>query len=331
MEVSHGGHLSHGHRIGDKNISETAHRFNSVPYHVDLATNLIDYDEVEKLAHQHRPRILVVGGSSYCRHIDFARLRNIADQVGALVHYDMSHFCGLVASGVFPSPFPYCDVVTTTSYKTLRGPQGALIIFRRWMEDAINTTVFPRFQCGPNYRSVAAMVVALKQARTEEYRREQQLYLDTAATLSRELLSKGHHLLTGGTDSHMMLVDLRKDGISGFEVESVLRQVNIIANQNPLPGNKGLRFSGLRLATTPMVIRGLQHSQGFVHVAELVHRGIELTKALSKEFKNSEAQQSRRTFLHFLGGSVQCKELRDDVTALARQYPLPSYLYQSLL
>ncbi|EAQ85465.1 hypothetical protein CHGG_09479 [Chaetomium globosum CBS 148.51] len=176
------------------------------------------------------------------------------------------------------------------------------------------------------------MAVALKQARTEDYRREQQLYLDTAATLSRELLSKGYHLLTGGTDSHIMLLDHRKDRISGFEVESVLRQVNIIANQNPLPGDKGLRFSGLRLATTPMVIRGLQDSKGFVQVAELVHRGIELTKALSMEFKNSEAQRSRRNLLHLLGGKVvQCNELKNDVTALARQYPLPSYLYQSLL
>ncbi|KAK3935391.1 SHMT-domain-containing protein [Diplogelasinospora grovesii] len=339
MELSHGGHISHGHQIADRKISETAHRFDSIPYHVDPLTGLIDYEEVSKLAQHHRPRIIVAGGSAYCRHIDFARLRSIADRVDALIHYDMSHFCGLVASGVFPSPFQFCDVVTTTPYKTLRGPQGALIIFRRWMEDAINSTVFPRYQCGTSYRNIAAMTVALRQARTEESRREQGLFLQAATVLSQGLLERGYRLVTGGTDCHMMLVDLRSEGISGYRVENVLGLINILANQNAIPGDVGLRFTGLRLATPPMIIRGME-ADNFAYIAELVHRGIELAKRLSGEFESEErdgSEQARRSskknFLQFLGSRChqpQVLKLKDDVITLSRRYPLPSFLYRDL-
>lgn len=334
MELSHGGHISHGHQIGGRSVSDTAHRFRSIPYHVDLSTGLIDYNEVASLAAEYRPRIIVAGGSSYCRHVDLKELRRIAYEVGALLHYDMSHFCGLVASGVFPSPFEFCDVVTTTTYKTLRGPQGALILFRKWMEDAINSTVFPRYQCGSSYRTIAAIAVALNQARTEDSKKEQGLFLKGAAVLSEELMKRGYSLLTGGTDCHMMLINLRDKSVAGYEAQCVLEEVNILANQNPIPGDTGIHFTGLRLATTPMVARGMTAGD-FIHTAELVHRSIELARKLGKEFAEFEQGPGRskkrfRQFVQTRGQTPELLALKADVAEFAAAFPWPGYLYECL-
>lgn len=267
MNLSEGGHLSHGSPV---NIS--GKYFHIVPYVVNPVTERIDYDTMEKTALDCRPKLIVVGASAYSRIIDFPRCREIADKVGAYLMVDMAHIAGLVAAGVHPSPVPYADVVTTTTHKTLRGPRGGMILCRESLAKAIDKAIFPGTQGGPLMHIIAAKAVALGEAMTEEFKTYQRQIVKNAAALATALQAKGLRLVSGGTDNHLMLLDLRGTDITGKELEKRLDEVHITANKNTVPNDPQSPFitSGLRLGTPAVTSRGFREPEmeqiaGFIH------------------------------------------------------------------
>lgn len=253
MSLAHGGHLSHGSPV---NIS--GKYFNIVPYFVDENTGRIDYEAVRALAKEHRPKLILAGASAYPRVIDFAKFREIADEVGAYLMVDMAHIAGLVAAGLHPSPVPYADVVTTTTHKTLRGPRGGMILCREEYAKQIDKAIFPGTQGGPLMHIIAAKAVALGEALTPEFINYQKNVAQNAQTLANALLAQGLHLVSGGTDNHLMLLDLRGTGLTGKELEKRLDEVHITANKNAIPNDPESPFitSGLRLGTPAVTSRG---------------------------------------------------------------------------
>ena len=253
MNLAHGGHLSHGSPV---NIS--GKYFNIVPYGVDDNRQMIDYDEMEKIALECKPKLIVVGASAYSRVIDFARCREIADKVGAYLMVDMAHIAGLVAAGEHPSPVPYADVVTTTTHKTLRGPRGGMILCREEYAKQIDKAVFPGTQGGPLMHIIAAKAVALGEALTPEFKAYQHQVVANAAVLADALMDEGVNLVSGGTDNHLMLLDLRSMDLTGKELERRLDEVHITANKNAIPNDPQSPFvtSGIRLGTPAVTSRG---------------------------------------------------------------------------
>ena len=253
MNLAHGGHLSHGSPV---NIS--GKYFNIVSYGVSEETQTIDYDEVERLALESRPKLILAGASAYPRVIDFARFRQIADRVGAYLMVDMAHIAGLVAAGLHPSPVPYADVVTTTTHKTLRGPRGGMILCREELAKAIDKAIFPGTQGGPLMHIIAAKAVAFGEALQPAFRVYQEKILENAQALATGLLNRGYRLVSGGTDNHLMLLDLRDRDITGKELEARLDAVHITANKNAVPGDTRSPFitSSVRLGTPAVSSRG---------------------------------------------------------------------------
>ena len=258
MSLAHGGHLSHGSPV---NIS--GKYFNIVPYGVSDETQTIDYDAVEKLALECKPKMILAGASAYPRTIDFKRFKEIADKVGAYLMVDMAHIAGLVAAGVHPSPVPYADVVTTTTHKTLRGPRGGLILCKEEHAKAIDKAIFPGTQSGPLMHIIAAKAVAFGEALTPEFTAYQQQIVKNAAVLADELKAKGINLVSGGTDNHLMLLDLRGTGVTGKELERRLDEVHITANKNAIPNDPESPFitSGLRIGTPAVTTRGFKEAE----------------------------------------------------------------------
>lgn len=258
MNLQQGGHLSHGSPV---NIS--GKYFNVVPYGVDNETARIDYDEMERIALECKPKLIVVGASAYSRVIDFARCREIADKVGAYLMVDMAHIAGLVAAGVHPSPVPYADIVTTTTHKTLRGPRGGMILCKEEFAKQIDKAVFPGTQGGPLMHIIAAKAVALGEALTDEFKEYQKQVVKNAAVLADELSKRGVDIVSGGTDNHLMLLDLRSKGITGKELEHRLDEVRITANKNTIPDDPQSPFvtSGLRIGTPAVTTRGFKESE----------------------------------------------------------------------
>ncbi len=258
MSLAHGGHLSHGSPV---NIS--GKYFNIVPYGVSDDTQMIDYDEVERLALECKPKLILAGASAYPRVIDFARFREIADKVGAYFMVDMAHIAGLVAAGVHPSPVPYADVVTTTTHKTLRGPRGGLILCKEQYAKAIDKAIFPGTQGGPLMHIIAAKAVAFGEALTDEFKAYQEQIVKNAAVLANELSAKGINLVSGGTDNHLMLLDLRGTGVTGKELEHRLDEVHITANKNAIPNDPESPFvtSGIRIGTPAVTTRGFKEEE----------------------------------------------------------------------
>ena len=253
MNLAHGGHLSHGSPV---NIS--GKYFNIVPYGVSDETETIDYEEVRRLALECRPKMILAGASAYPRVIDFAKFREIADEVGAYLMVDMAHIAGLVAAGVHPSPVPYADVVTTTTHKTLRGPRGGMILCREALAKQIDKAVFPGTQGGPLMHIIAAKAVALGEALTDEFKAYQAQVVKNAAALAAALKEKGFNLVSGGTDNHLMLLDLRGLELTGKELEHRLDEVHITANKNTVPNEPRSPFitSGVRIGTPAVTSRG---------------------------------------------------------------------------
>ncbi len=258
MSLAHGGHLSHGSPV---NIS--GKYFNIVPYGVSDKTQTIDYDEVRALAKKHQPKLLLAGASAYPRVIDFAKMAEIAKEVGAYFMVDMAHIAGLVAAGLHPSPIPYADVVTTTTHKTLRGPRGGMIFCREELGKAIDKAVFPGTQGGPLMHIIAAKAVALGEALTEDFRTYQKQVVANAKTLSLALIDRGFHLVSGGTDNHLMLLDLQNFGVTGKELEHRLDEVHITANKNAVPNDPQSPFitSGMRIGTPAVTTRGFGEAE----------------------------------------------------------------------
>lgn len=253
MNLSQGGHLSHGSPV---NIS--GKYFNVVPYGVDPVTEQIDYDEMERIALECNPKMIVSGASAYSRTIDFKRIREICDKVGAYMMVDIAHIAGLVAAGLHPSPVPFADVVTTTTHKTLRGPRGGLILCKEEFAKAIDKAVFPGVQGGPLMHIIAAKAVAFGEALTPEFKEYQKNIVSNAKALSEQLTAKGIRLVSGGTDNHLMLLDLTDKGITGKELETRLDEVHITANKNTIPNETLSPFvtSGLRIGTPAVTSRG---------------------------------------------------------------------------
>ncbi|MBQ2546087.1 MAG: serine hydroxymethyltransferase [Clostridia bacterium] len=258
MNLSEGGHLSHGSPV---NIS--GKYFHIVPYGVDPVTERIDYDNMQRIAREAKPKMIIVGASAYSRTIDFARCREIADEVGAYLMVDMAHIAGLVAAGEHPSPVPYADVVTTTTHKTLRGPRGGMILCREEYAKAIDKAVFPGTQGGPLMHIIAAKAVALGEALTDEFKAYQHQIVVNAKCLSEELLARGVELVSGGTDNHLMLLKLTNAGVTGKELERRLDEVHITANKNTIPGEPLSPFvtSGLRIGTPAVTTRGFREPE----------------------------------------------------------------------
>lgn len=258
MNLQQGGHLSHGSPV---NIS--GKYFNVVPYGVDESTARIDYDEMERIALECKPKLIVAGASAYSRVIDFPRCREIADKVGAYLMVDMAHIAGLVAAGVHASPVPYADIVTTTTHKTLRGPRGGMILCKEQFAKQIDKAVFPGTQGGPLMHIIAAKAVALGEALTEEFKNYQKQVVKNAAVLAEELMKHGIDIVSGGTDNHLMLLDLRNKGITGKELEHRLDEVRITANKNTIPNDPQSPFvtSGLRIGTPAVTTRGFKEPE----------------------------------------------------------------------
>ena len=258
MSLAHGGHLSHGSPV---NIS--GKYFKIVPYGVSDDTQTIDYDEVERLAIESKPKLILAGASAYPRIIDFKRFREIADKVGAYLMVDMAHIAGLVAAGLHPSPVPYADVVTSTTHKTLRGPRGGLILCKEKYAKDIDKAIFPGTQGGPLMHIIAAKAVAFGEALTDEFKEYQTQIIKNAQALASELSARGIRLVSGGTDNHLMLLDLRGTGVTGKELEHRLDEVHITANKNAIPNDPESPFitSGLRVGTPAVTSRGFKEPQ----------------------------------------------------------------------
>ena len=257
MNLSHGGHLTHG-----SPVNMSGKYYNFVAYGVDPETEMIDYDEVRRLTLAHKPKMIVAGASAYPRAIDFAKLREIADETGALFMVDMAHIAGLVAAGLHMNPVPYADVVTTTTHKTLRGPRGGMILCKEALAKQIDKAIFPGTQGGPLMHTIAAKAVCLQEALQPEFKAYQQQVVKNAGALAKGLMARGVKLVSGGTDNHLMLVDLGAEGRTGKEVEALLDAANITANKNTVPGETRSPFvtSGIRLGTPAVTSRGLKEA-----------------------------------------------------------------------
>lgn len=267
MNLAHGGHLTHGSPV---NISGSY--FNIVPYGVDDVTHRINYDEVERLAKEHKPKMIVAGASAYPRTIDFERFAEIAHSIGALLMVDMAHIAGLVAAGLHPSPVPYADIVTTTTHKTLRGPRGGLILCKEEYAKAIDKAIFPGIQGGPLMHVIASKAVCFGEALKPEFKEYQAQIVKNAKVLADSLVNYGFDLVSGGTDNHLMLVDLRKFHITGKEMEKRLDEVRITANKNAIPNDPETPFvtSGVRLGTPAVTSRGFKEEDMKI-VAECIY------------------------------------------------------------
>ena len=266
MNLAHGGHLSHGSPV---NIS--GKYFNVVPYGVDDETHMINYDEVRRLAHEHKPKLILAGASAYAREIDFAKFREIADEVGAYLMVDMAHIAGLVAAGLHMNPVPYADVVTTTTHKTLRGPRGGLILCKEELGAAINKAVFPGCQGGPLMHVIAGKAVCLKEALSPEFKAYQLQVKKNAAKLAEELMARDLDIVSGGTDNHLMLVSLLKQDKTGKEVEHNLDEIGVTCNKNTIPNDPKSPFvtSGVRLGTPAVTTRGFVE-EDMTEIAEII-------------------------------------------------------------
>lgn len=267
MNLAHGGHLSHGSPV---NISGKYYKI--VPYGVRSDNFRIDYDELRKLAKENNPKLIVAGASAYPRELDFKSFREIADEVGAYLMVDIAHIAGLVAAGIHPNPVPYAQFVTSTTHKTLRGPRGGMILCKEEFAKAIDKAVFPGLQGGPLMHVIAAKAVNFKEVMSEEFKNYQKQIVKNASVLAEELMKKGLNIVSGGTDNHLMLVDLRNIGVTGKEAQNMLDEVFITVNKNGIPFDTQSPFitSGIRIGTPAVTSRGMKE-EDMVEIADLIH------------------------------------------------------------
>lgn len=294
MDLAHGGHLTHGSKV-----SFSGKLFNFISYGVRRDSETIDMEELERIALEHRPKMIIAGASSYPRFIDFEGFRKIADAIGALFMVDMAHIAGLVAGGVHPSPVPYADFVTSTTHKTLRGPRGGLILAKEKWGKALDSNIFPGIQGGPLMNTIAAKAVCFKEAMSAEFQKAQRDVANNAKILADGLISKGYRLVSGGTDNHLMLIDLGNKDLSGKEAEEILGQAGITVNKNAIPFETRSPFvtSGIRLGTPLVTTRGMK-AQEMEFIADCIDRAL-----------TSPAPQT-------------ISAVREEVALLCRRFPL---------
>lgn len=296
MDLSHGGHLSHG-----SPVNFSGKLFKIVPYGVSRQTKAIDYDELSKIAKEHKPKIIVAGASAYPRELDFKRFREIADEAGAMLLSDIAHIAGLVVAGVHCDPVPYSDFVTTTTHKTLRGPRGGMIMCREEYAKDIDRTVFPGIQGGPLMHVIAAKAVAFKEAMSKEFNDYQKQIVKNAKKVAGELMMRGNELVSGGTDNHLMLVDLNPIGITGKEAEAKLQEAGIILNKNTIPFETKSPFitSGIRIGTPAATTRGMKEKEMII-----------IAEAIDEVIRN-------------INDANKIKEVRRTILELCNQFPIP--------
>ncbi|KAH6652512.1 serine hydroxymethyltransferase-domain-containing protein [Truncatella angustata] len=350
LDLPHGGHLSHGYQTPTKKISAISKYFETVPYRLDEKTGLIDYEKLDELAQIYRPKVIVAGTSAYSRFIDYKAMRDTATKVGAYLVADMAHISGMVAAKVLPSPFNYADIVTTTTHKSLRGPRGAMIFYRKGvrsvnkkkeevmydLEGPINASVFPGHQGGPHNHTITALSVALKQAQAPEFRAYQEQVLANAQAFAKRLSEPknsgglGYTVVSGGTDNHLVLVDLKPQQVDGARVERVLELVGVASNKNTVPGDKSAMVpGGLRMGTPAMTTRGFNQDD-FVRVADIVDRAVTIAARVDKAARKAAEEKGDKYKLKFffdhLGGGEDDSEivqLRSEVADWVGTYPLP--------
>ena len=285
MNLSHGGHLTHGSKV-----NASGKLYNFIPYGVDEKTGKIDYEELENLAIENKPKIILAGASAYPREIDFKRIKEIADKVGSIFMVDMAHIAGLVAAGLHQNPVKYADIVTTTTHKTLRGPRGGLILCKEKYAKAIDKGVFPGTQGGPLMHTIAAKAVCFGEALKPEFNEYQKQIVKNAKVLSEELLKYGFNLVSGGTDNHLILIDLRNKGITGKELEEKLDEVGITVNKNSVPFDteKPSITSGIRIGTPAVTTRGFKEEE-MKKIAKLINMTVENYEDKKEEIKEEVA------------------------------------------
>lgn len=295
MRLDHGGHLTHGAKVNASGIV-----FNSVQYGLNPETELIDYDEVYRLAKEHKPKMIVAGASAYSRVIDWGKFKEIADEVGAYFMVDMAHYAGLIAGGAYPSPVPYSDFVTSTTHKTLRGPRGGFILSKAEHGKDIDKWVFPRLQGGPLMHVIAGKAVAFKEAMSDEFKQYTEQTVKNARALAEELKAEGLRIVSGGTDSHIVLVDLKPLNVKGNQAEEALGKANITVNKNAIPFDpeKPMITSGIRLGTAALTTRGMKEND--------MRR---IAKNIVKVLKN-------------LDNEKVIQEVKEDVLSICSSYPL---------
>ncbi|XP_049774315.1 serine hydroxymethyltransferase [Schistocerca cancellata] len=338
LDLPDGGHLTHGYMTTNKKISGTSIFFESMPYKVDPATGLIDYDKLAETARLFKPKLIIAGISCYSRCLDYKRFRQIADENGAYLMADMAHVSGLVAAGLIPSPFEFSDIVTTTTHKTLRGPRAGIIFFRKGirsvgkngenimydLESKINQAVFPGLQGGPHNHAIAGIATAMKQATTPEFKKYQEQVIKNARRLSDRLKSAGYKITTDGTDVHLVLVDLRSAGLTGSKAEHILEEISIACNKNTVPGDKSaFNPSGIRLGTPALTTRGLVESD-IDKVVEFIDRGLKLAKDITT-ISGPKMVDFKRVLATDTNIVPKVKALREEVETFARKFSLPGY------
>lgn len=335
LDLPDGGHLTHGFYTATKKVSATSIFFESMPYKINPATELIDYDKLEETARLFKPRMIIAGVSCYPRHLDYKRFREICDQNGSLLLADMSHVSGLVAAQLTSNPFEYCDIVTTTTHKTLRGPRSGVIFFRRGQkgvdkagnpifynyEDKINQAVFPGLQGGPHNHQIAAIAVAMRQAALPAFTEYQKQVISNAQALAEGLAASGYKVVTGGTDNHLVWLDLRTDGLSGGKAERVLEEVSISVNKNTVPGDKSaLNPSGLRIGTPALTTRGMKE-EDMKKIVTFMDEAFKLAKKV--QAKSGPKLVDFKKHLISEDFKTEIVGLRSQIEDYASRFPLP--------
>lgn len=338
LDLPDGGHLTHGFMTATKKISATSIFFESMPYKVDPSTGLIDYEKLEESARIFKPKIIIAGISCYSRCLDYKRFRQIADANNAYLFADMAHISGLVAAGVIPSPFEFADVVSTTTHKSLRGPRAGVIFYRKGvrsvkangdkvlydLESKINQAVFPGLQGGPHNHAIAGIATCMMQAQTPEFKDYQVQIIKNARALCDGLLQKGYSISTGGTDVHLVLVDLRPAGITGARAEYVLEEISIACNKNTVPGDKSaLNPSGIRLGTPALTTRGLTEGD-MAKVVDFIDRGLQLSKEITA-VSGPKLADFKRVLHEDPALNAKVQALKKEVQSYSEKFPMPGY------
>jgi glycine hydroxymethyltransferase len=351
LDLPHGGHLSHGYQTEKRKVSAVSIFFESFPYRVDETTGIIDYDMMKKTADLYRPKLIVAGASAYSRFFDYKRMAEIAAMNDSYLLADIAHISGLIAGDVIPSPFPHCDIVTTTTHKSLRGPRGAMIFYRKGvrkaakkptetnvmydLESRINAAVFPGLQGGPHNHTISALATALKQAQSPEFKAYAKQVLANCQAFAKTLQQSGFTLVSGGTDNHLVLVDLRSSGIDGARVERVCELVGLTVNKNTVPGDKSAVVpSGIRMGTPALTSRGFDEAD-FVQVAKFFERAVAITKAhkAALDAKGLKKVAEFRASLDYDKVSAWPAEmvaLQKDITKFAQSFPVVGFNEQTM-